>query len=747
MSAPSRRTHRQRPGPLLRGLLVGTLAAGLLLAGALGGALPAIAQAPAATPSPAPSASSTTRALPVEVSVTAVTPEMVRPDGQLLVRATFVNRGDQEIADPRANLRIRRFLISTRSALQQWTAFGPTDTAGTVVQSVTLGAPLAPGARAEVELLVAASDLGLSAAPAAWGPRGISVEATDGRTRVGLARTFVVWLPAEPERSLRVSVAVPFTGEPVDAAAAVEPTVPPAKTVDRLTDVLAVTRDTPAVAWAVDPALLSALAAGTVAPPGATDLTPSGGDTPSDPTNAAVLAAGLAQAASGRDVFTLPAFDPDLAALAHAGATDLATGATALAAAAPLPVLNTPPRTDLAWPADDVPDLQTVTLAAQSGARAVMVGGDGLVAQDLNYTPTGRATVPTATGDVTALVADRTLTDLFTDPAAAMSPDAENGSDQGAVTPSEPVTAATAAQRVLAETAIIARERPNDPRHVLIAPHRGWAPDVGVAHAQLAVLADAPWITLTPLSGLLGTADPGVERISLPERSKSGRELAPSSIDSMRAARDTLTTFSTIVPNPAALTAGADAAVLAPLSVAWRADANGRAAVVQEVVGDLTARASGVSVMTGSGLNLISQAGTLPIGLRNVLDQDVTVQISLVPASRVLVVDGPQTVVVPAQSDLQARIPFRAVGSGDVRVEVTLLTPSGTAISAPTSFVVRVRADWENIGTAIVAGLLGLGFLFGITRTIRRGHAKTRGASAAELAAITELTGPPKDTR
>ncbi|WP_407345167.1 DUF6049 family protein [Pengzhenrongella phosphoraccumulans] len=738
MSAPSRRTTRPRPrslrGRLLHGrfvagrLLAGALAAGILFTGAAVGTLPAQADVHAATPSPSDSAS---RELPVEVSVTAVTPQVLRPDGQLLVHAVLHNRSDTEIAEPRAVLRVRRFLISTRSALAEWTAFGPTDTAGNPVATVALDAPLAPGAQADVEFLVPAGDLGLSRASAAWGPRGISVEATDGGSRVGLARTFVLWLPAEPETSVRVSVAVPLTGAGVDGAAASNAAIPPAKTLDRLADLLDVTRDRPEVAWAVDPALLSSLSTAALPPETATDLKSSTGSTTA--TQAVALAAGLNRAAAGRDVFTLPALDPDLAALAHADAADLAAAATAASAAAPLPVLDTPPRTDLAWPADDVPDLQTVALAAQNGARAVMVGGDGLAAGDLNYTPTGRATVPTPTQDVSALIADPPLTDLFTNPSGP------------AESPANPTTPATAAQRVLAETAIIARERPNDPRHVLIAPRRGWSPDVLVARAQLAALTYAPWVALTPLSALIGTADPLVERTDLPERSRSDVELSPTAINAMRTARADLTTFAAVVATPTTLTAGADASVLAPLAVAWRADASGRADVVQGVVSDLTARASGVTVVAGSGLNLISQSGTLPIGLSNALDQDVTVQILLEPASRVLVVDAPETVVVPARSELQARIPFHAVGSGDVRVAVTLLAPGGAAITEPTSFVVRVRADWENIGTAVVAGLLGLGFLFGIVRTIRRGQTKTRGASPAELVEIAENPGPPKD--
>lgn len=733
MSAKSRRARRERSRPLLRGLLGGLLGAVVMLTGLVSTGPAARADVGAATPSPSADAAPE---LPVGIAVREVSPQVLRPDGELTVRATITNLGADEIAQPRATLRIRRFLISTRSAVEEWTGFGPTDTAGTPVGPVVVGTPLAPGAQADVEFLVQAGDLRLSTAPAAWGPRGISVEVTDDGARVGLARTFTLWLPAEPETPVRVSVAVPFTGEARDARAATEPTLPSDDTVARLTDLLEVTADRPEVAWALDPAVLAGLAVESTPPEPSSDLT-----TTSPDTAAQTLASGLGRAATGRDLFTLPALDPDLAALAHAGAMDTAASAVSLASAGPLPVLGSPPRTDLAWPADEIPDVETVTLAAQTGARTVIVGGDGLGAPDLNYTPTGRGTVPTTTGDVAALVADTTLTTLFTDPAGTAASGTET-TEPTAPTgdPAAETTGATAAQRVLAETAIVARERPNDRRHLLIAPRRGWAPDVDVAQAQLAALAGAPWIDLVPLSTLIGTPDPEVDRATLPATATSPRELAPAAITSLRSAREELAAFATVVPDPAALTAGADSTLLAPLSVAWRADGTGRAEVVREVLADLTAQASGVSVTPGSGLLLISQSGSLPIGLRNELDQDVTVLVSLDPESRLLVVDGPETVTVPAGSETQMRVPFRAVGSGDVRVEVALLTPGGTPVSEPTTFTVRVRADWENVGTAVLAGVLGLGLLFGLGRTIRRGQTKTRGASAAQIA---EITGPP----
>ena len=709
MSALLVRPPRPRPARAGRGLLGGLLAAGVLLTVVMGGALPAGA-ATTSAPSPSPTAGATgsSSELPVLVRVTDVAPAVLRPGEDLVVRATIRNTGAKEFAEPRATVRISRFLLSTRGALDQWEQSPATGAAGTSVESVALGAPLAPGAAADVEIRVPATKLRLSAAPAAWGPRGISLEVADAGRRQGLDRTFTLWFPTDAVTPTRLSVAVPLTGDAVDpAAAAAGAATPSDETLARLDDLVEVTADRPEVTWVVDPALLEAVAtASTLAPDAA----------------ALERATRLAAAATGRDVFALGWLDPDLAALAHADAPDLAATATGLAASPALPLLGTPPRTDLAWPADAVPDEATVTLAARTGARAVVVGGDGLAAPDLSYTPTGRATVPTAAGDVAALVADPTLTDLLTQPTQR--------------------SAATAAQRLLAETAVIARERPSDLRHLLLAPGRSWQPDVQVARAQLAALAAAPWVALAPVSTLIGTADPGVERAALPAVSADKSELAPASIAALRAARAELATFASIVGDPTALVAGADEAVLAPVAVAARAAPRDRAVVVRDTIAGLGARRSGVSVVPGSGLLLISQSGTFPVGVSNELDQEIGVLVELVPANGLLLVDGVESVTVPARSQTQVRIPFHAVGSGDVRVEVTLLAPDGTAISTAVPFTARVRADWENVGTAVVAGVLGIAFLVGIVRTVRRGQTANRGATVAQIA---EIAGPPKD--
>jgi hypothetical protein len=568
----------------------------------------------------------------------------------------------------------------------------------------------------DVELRVPATTLRLSTADAAWGPRGLSVEVTDSGRREGILRTFMVWMPTEqPLAPTRVSVLVPLTGGPVDPTAdATTETPAPTGTratavpgalsddvVDRLADVVDATGGVPAVSWAVDPALLVAARV-------------------PDPDPAAERwVTELTAAAPGRDVFALPSRDPDLAAFAHGGGEELVSLAVTTSSAAVDPVLGTPVRTDLAWPAAAVPDVATVALAARTGATSVVVGDDALLPDELTYTPTGRATVATPAGPVAALVADDALSDQLVSP--------------------RDLTGAAAAQRVLAETAVVTKERPSEQRHLLLAATRGWAPDAPLAAAQLAALDTAPWVDLTPLSTLIGAADPGVDRRPLPDRRVDEGELPPGAVRSLQQARADLAAFSTVVADPSELVSGSDDAVLAPTSVAWRSDPAQRAAVVDAVLDDLAARRSGVRVVPGSSLNLISETGRFPVGVRNDLAQDATVQVAVVPESARLVVDGAETVTVPAQSETQARIPFHAVGSGDVAVQVTLLTPDGVPLGAPQRFTVRVRADWENVGTAVVAGLLGVALVVGIVRTIRRGQTSRRGAGSTPVEDIAAL--------
>ncbi|MEK8226774.1 DUF6049 family protein [Oerskovia sp. M15] len=93
-------------------------------------------------------------------------------------------------------------------------------------------------------------------------------------------------------------------------------------------------------------------------------------------------------------------------------------------------------------------------------------------------------------------------------------------------------------------------------------------------------------------------------------------------------------------------------------------------------------------------------------------------------------------------TEVSFKVPVRAIGSGDVGVEVELLAvPEGVVIAPSSDFVVRVRADWETVGTAVFAGFVALLMIGGLWRTIRRGRSPRR------VAELTPRRGAATGTR
>ena len=657
----------------------------------------------------------------VSVTITAVTPQILRPGDDLTVTATATNTSTQTIQQPRAAVLLSRTSLSTRYSLDAWASADPTSSAGTSLKSVAIPGQLDPGASATVQITVPAASLGLSAQTSQWGARGLALQVLDSWSRVGIARSFALWLPGDQPARTSVSVLVPLTRDSADLAAEASAATDTAGTgssastptagstspgsggtptdgttatpgaaatfapTGRLASLVALSAHRPGVSWAVDPALVDAArGAGTG---GSGWLT--------------ALDAGAAQ----RDVFALPYADPDLAALAHAGETSLAQQADTLTSALPW-VNETGALTGLQLAPDGTTDAATVDLAAQLGASAVVVDPSALAPTELTYTPSSRATVHTPSGSVAALVPDATLSDLLRAPAGS--------------------SPAVAAQRILAETAVITRERPGEERHVLATVGRDWTPVAAVAAAQLDALASAPWVVMEPLSKLISTASPGVERAPLPTRVADPSELQAPDVATIASAQRALVTFASIVHNPAALLDGVQESVLGPLSVGWRGDTASRASAMATLLTDLRAQRTGLSIIKGSNVTLISQSSEVPISVRNTLDQDATVTLRLKPRNSCLAVPHAPTVTVPAHQTVSFRVPFDAVASCNVVVDVSLLTADGTPVADSTQFTVRVHADWENVGTAVAAGLLALGLVVGLWRTVRRGQTARR---------------------
>ncbi|QIK84741.1 DUF6049 family protein [Sanguibacter sp. HDW7] len=714
-----RRTGRPARGGGARVLgrtgLRAAIAAALVLAPLSLGTPPATA----AVPGSGPVATDEVTPTPAVV-VTQVTPTAVGVDDDVTVSALLTNTTDEPLEAAHAHLGVVRYRLSSREALRGWAAGEVTTLVPTPVADVDLDEPLAPGASRSVTFEVPASDLRLLPYPESSGVRGLVVTlADDARGQVGEGRGFLTWAPSGDADPVRLSILVPVTGpapDPTDLPGWTTQIASETAVGGRLERIVAGTAGTRNVSWVVDPALVEQAASGT-------------------PETVAWSTALLAGAA-GRDVFATDRYDPDLAALAAADVAPLADDREPPVSPEqpddPTDDGETPAddpvgaarraagswRTDLALPASGTASSQLLEAAARVGRRLVVVD-DGLAGTGPTTAP-GSTTVPTAAGDVTALVPDTRLDELFV---AATS----------ALDPTLPAAVASATRShdlllLLAELATVAEEPVATLPHLVVATDRDWSPDPTALAHVLSTLGEDRLVDLVPVSTLAGTPQAAASRDPLPVSATPVASLRPSTVALAWGRVGDIRKFAEVTPDPGLLSAGPAATTSAALSVAWGDRRPDRVRLLEAARDEVEEMLAGISVVAGSDINLISDHGNLPIRIRNDLPVSIAVGVALVPDDpRLNVLDVPQATLEPG-TEQSVEVPVRAIGSGDVRVLVRLTGPDGVVVAEPYAFDVRVRAEWETVGTAVIAGLLALLVLGGVVRTIRRGRSARRTA-------------------
>jgi hypothetical protein len=161
---------------------------------------------------------------------------------------------------------------------------------------------------------------------------------------------------------------------------------------------------------------------------------------------------------------------------------------------------------------------------------------------------------------------------------------------------------------------------------------------------------------------------------------------------------------------------------VAASSAGWRGRDDDWTAAVTALGAEAQRLSSAVTVLHGSDVTVVSSDVQLPITIQNQLDQPASVTVRLRPRSSRLVVEQTQSVTVSAQSQQRLAVPVRAVGNGDTDVVVELLTPTGQPLGEPVTMRVRVRADWETVGTLVVGVLVGLVLVVGVVRGVVTGR-------------------------
>ncbi|WP_324653283.1 DUF6049 family protein [Georgenia sp. H159] len=717
----------------------GTRALALLMLAVLTCLLPGSLATATATPRDDPTTAAAEDPTPgvtddgVTVALTDIQPEVLTPGEDLVVRGTVTNGTQTEMALPELRLRAQQSAPISRSLLDRW--LDPSSlSATTLLHAERLEEPVAPGATVPFTLSVPADSVPYPQTYAAWGPRGLEVTVHDAEaTTVGepaTTRSFLLWWPDIEVETMPLAVLGAVAPTAPERAAAQESGARlDAVAAERLEPLLAAL-DRPAVDLAVDPSLL-------VDVPAVVDLTVGESSTDAaaeEPTRAPTTqkstlrsTIGEIAAAPGRTAHALLWADADAAGLAHAGRRDL-LDTVADARDDALDQAGVPARTGLAWPVGERPDAETLGALADAGATSVVLPSSGLaVTNRLTYTPSARADVAVDGTDLRAVLTDERLSGLLTGRLLPVSPDV----DQAVVE----LDALTARQYLLAETAVVARERPADRRDLLLTVPRDFAGDPNVLADQLAALDGAPWLERIGLTEMLAHPAPELERESLPTRAVAAGEVDAAELARVSEVLEQTTAFAGVLEEPEALVDPVRTSLLEVTSAAWRELPEARERLVAAAEEAAAARRGLVAARPSSTLNLINNEAHIPVAVTNEMSRAAHVLVRLSPRDPRLVADEVVELEIPPQQSATAQVPVHAVGSGDVVVDVVLAAPDGTPIDEPTEIRVRVRADWETVGTAAVAGLLVLMLVIGLVRTVRRGRRRTLEPAAEEAPA------------
>ncbi|MGH8868710.1 MAG: DUF6049 family protein [Actinomycetes bacterium] len=655
---------------------------------------------------------------PVAVVLEQLTPLAPRPGQELRLSGRVVNASEDTVRDIRVQLWSDPTRIGSRSQLAEVADSDGTLT-GLPVDGTTIEVAdaMREGQSDRFTITLPLNRLGLDE----FGVYGIGVQVTGvssaGFGTVGSTTTFLPWTPRGGKvKPTRVALLWPLIGSPWREADGVfrDDTLGDALAEGGRLRTLLDSGGSTDLTWAVDPALLESVAD---MADGYTVRTADGTTRGTHAAEAKQWLADVREQLADSDVLTLPYADPDLVALRRWRLSQDLTLATTTGPSTAADLLGRAVTGDVAWPPGGRVNQSTLEALRVAGIRSVLLDGQSLPADaSLPYTPTGRATLPTIGGSLDAGLADTTLSDLL----------AADTSDPGA--------ALLVRQRILAETAMITAERPQNGRTVLAFPPRRWSPDGAFAGPLLDALRVAPWVQATTSARLLDTEDPDVPRGPLDYgRQARERELSANYLLPVRRLRLDLQRFaSALAPRGGDATAAFDLAILRAESSAWRdAPRHGRE-LRDGVQEDLAQERAKVYIAADRLVTLTSKTGRFPITIANDLDQPVDVMLDLTSRQQTrLTVGEPQVPRIGPERKTTIEVPAEARANGVVVVDAQLRTRDGEPYGDPVSIEVRAT-EYGTIAYVITGGAFVVLFVAAGLQVGRRAVAARRRARTLE---------------
>ena len=670
-------------------------------------------------------ASSPTATTDPKVTITSVGGSTLREGEDLSVDVSVSNPSSKTLDIASLSLLSHHEPLTSRVFLLNFMAGGASSLYPLVTQEDVQ--QVAPGGTVSFNLTVPSEELQWSGSFNSWGPRGIEVqvELKDGTLLTD--RSIALVAPETDLTPMPAAVAMPLTqsaqglasdelasaidGLSAQDEATATPTTPTGSA------------STPTATSTADPAQASQASTflSKMSIPGVTLFM--------DPTlaqdNSESVSGALSNFAGTPDteVALTPLYDADVAALTHADNEALIeqTYEESANLAKSLDISGT---TSYALLPSAV-DQNTVEALDQSGLEGVLLSDQDIPHTGFTYaTPSARTEVQAGDVQMPALAIDSAVSD-----ALAGHVDSGQGTAE--------LSALDSRQLVLGLSAITYRERPNDARAMVISLDRsdiaGFGSD-SAARSQsdplnpsnlsgtIRALMDASWVDPHTVTEMFALEPDDAQREDLPTEELNSGEITSNEINRLDTAQHTIATYANLSEDPDLILGPAGDTAKRALATGLRSESAIRQGLVDSVEAVSTLFSNSLSVQRSSTINIISEATELPLHIRNDLPVSAGVVIRIESHDNRLTATKDVAVSLPAHGTTNVSIPVEAHGSGNIQVEVHILDPKGNVIAPSQSVPIRVRADWENVGTLVIAILLAVILAVGIVRSLRRGR-------------------------
>ncbi|MCS4485146.1 DUF6049 family protein [Gleimia sp. 6138-11-ORH1] len=280
-------------------------------------------------------------------------------------------------------------------------------------------------------------------------------------------------------------------------------------------------------------------------------------------------------------------------------------------------------------------------------------------------------------------------------------------------------------QYLKAVSAVLTRERPFQPRSFLtLLPASGWDE---VQLARLQALLQNRWVeTSKDFYSSKDVAEPVPLRVLAQSALNPVVTVKQADLNALDSALNKAMPMAKAISAQAQLQEEYLLAKQNLFSESALIDSQLQTKVVKGFTGQMEKFTHLIKVAQPSTFNLVDKNATLPLRIINESSTEAVVNVKLQPSDPRLQIDDVVTVKIRGKSQQTVEFPVKAIGTGDVEVQVIVTANDGTEINKDMKFMVRVRADWESNATVVFIVIVCVIFIFGVFRTFRRNRQKPK---------------------